>query len=195
MAKAAEARLTDGTATRVRRPAVSSAEPMQREADEREHDDRDISDEREMSEDDRLEIFRDSLVQSVLPDLPKIEGYHVCWLTTTNPRDTIAGRLRLGYELIRAEEVRGYEAVSLKTGDYAGCVGVNEMLAAKIPLHLYNGFIREVHERMPLAEEEKLRANTDRLRAEAESAGARLDVGDGTAELGKRVRPMEALTE
>jgi len=36
--------------------------------------------------------------------------------------------MRLGYELIRADEIPGFEHLGLKSGDYPGVIGVNEWL-------------------------------------------------------------------
>ncbi|HET8730778.1 MAG TPA: hypothetical protein VFM34_06680, partial [Moraxellaceae bacterium] len=60
-----------------------------RRRDTRRAQERDVTERRELSEDDRLEMFRQQLFNDALPDLPEIPGYHLCWLTTTNPRDSI----------------------------------------------------------------------------------------------------------
>lgn len=121
-------------------------------------DERDRFDDSEMTDADYLALFRDTINQSVLPDLPKIQGFHTFWATTTNSRDTIASRRRMGYQFIRADELRGWEGGSIKTGEYAGVVGINEMVAMKIPERLYQLYMQEVHHKAPLAEEEKVRA-------------------------------------
>jgi hypothetical protein len=51
--------------------------------------DRAVTENRDISDDERVEMFRQQFFQSSLPDLPKIPGWHMCWLTTTNPRDSI----------------------------------------------------------------------------------------------------------
>ena len=139
---------------------------------------------RALSDDERVEMFRQQFIQSALPDLPKIPGYHNCWLTTTNPRDSIQSRIRLGYEPITPEDIPGWEYVTLKTGEYAGFVGVNEMLAFKLPESLYQKFMAEVHHNAPLAEEEKLRNTVDTLKEQAERIGGKVLVGEGDQELG-----------
>lgn len=111
---------------------------------------------RTLDDQERLDEFRQSLYTNVLPNLPKIRGYHVIWLTTKHPSDTIAARMRMGYEPIRPDEVPGFETLSMKTGDYGNVIGVNEMLAFKLPLHLYEMYMREAHHDAPLAEEQKL---------------------------------------
>lgn len=127
------------------------------------------ADERLLTDEERLDAFRMGMLKGTLPDLPTIAGYHTCWLTTTNPRDPIHGRLRLGYELIKASEIPGWDHSTLKTGEYAGCVGVNEMLAAKLPLRLYQMYMAEVHYDAPNREAGKLTANIDLLKEKAAS--------------------------
>lgn len=145
--------------------------------------DRQTTENRAISDDERLEAFRLHLYNDALPDIPEIPGYHVCWLTTTNKGDTIQHRMRLGYELIRAEDVPGMELVTQKTGEYAGCVAVNEMVAAKLPLSLYYRFMQEAHHDAPLREEDKLAETAEVMREQAERAGGRLLEGDGMSEM------------
>lgn len=157
--------------------------------DERERVEREFTEDRDLTEDDRLELFRDSQAQSVLPDLPPMPGYHLFWATTNNPRDSISWRLRLGYRLLRLEDVPGWDSVGVTAGGIDGVVGINEMVAMCVPLTLYNKYMREVHHNLPLAEEEKLAAQTDEFREKAASRGVRVDVGDGTAALVQKGKP------
>ena len=145
--------------------------------------DRHVTEDRQMSDDERLEMFRMQLYNDHLPNIPDIPGYHVCWLTTTNKSDTIQQRMRLGYELIRAEDVPGMELVTQKTGEYAGCIAVNEMLAAKLPLSLYYRYMQEAHHDAPLREEDKLAETAEIMREQAERSGSRLLEGDGMSEM------------
>jgi len=46
----------------------------------------------------------------------------------------------MGYEPIKPEDVPGWEYATLKTGDWAGFIGVNEMLAFKLPMDLYGKY-------------------------------------------------------
>jgi hypothetical protein len=163
-------------------------ERLKRELDDsrrpRAASDRQATENRELSDDERLEMFRMNLYNDRLPNIPDIPGYHVCWLTTTNPSDTIQTRVRLGYELIRAEDVPGMELVTQKTGEYAGCIAVNEMLAAKLPLSLYYRYMQEAHHDAPLREEDKLEETAQLMREQAERAGGRLLESDGMREVG-----------
>jgi len=158
----------------------------------REMTDRAITEDRELTDDERLEEFRLSHFQSALPDIPPIDGYHVCWLTTENPRDPIHARLRMGYEPIKAEDIPGWDHASLKTGEWAGCIGVNEMIAFKLPLRLYEAYMREAHHEQPLMEEEALNA----ARKQAEETASQMarkpisfELEEGQAELGEVPEP------
>lgn len=150
-----------------------------RKTSDRRAQDRPVTENRELTDADRLEMLRMDMFNDALPDLPTISGYHVCWLTTTNPRDPIHRRLRLGYELIRADEIPGMEYSSLKTGEYEGMVGVNEMVAAKIRTSLYDQYMQEWHHRQPLQDEEKIRSMQDAMREQVEAAGGSLIEDEG----------------
>lgn len=146
-------------------------------------EDRKVTESREVSEDDRLEMFRNNLFNDALPDLPDLEGYHMCWLTTTNPRDPIFRRMQLGYEPVKPEEVPGMVHATIKTGEWTGMVGVNEMLAFKLPLSLYEKFMQEAHHDAPLREENKLAEVAEMMREQAERAGTTMFEGDGMQEM------------
>lgn len=145
-------------------------------------EDRRLSEDRTLTDDERLDMFRRELFNDALPNLPEIAGYHCCWLSTNyQGGDTIHKRMRLGYELIRSDEIPGFDHISLKTGEYAGCIGVNEMVAAKIPEGLYRGYMRIAHHDQPREAADALNRQLDSIREEAARAGGRIttDVGEG----------------
>lgn len=152
----------------------------------REEDDRPLTEDRQLIDPDRLEEFRKSFAAEKLPRLPDISGFHVCWLTTTNNADPLYRRLNWGYELIKTPEAPGFERSEIKTGEYQGCIGAGEMLAAKVPIELYEMMMTEVHYTQPLAEEGKLRSAIDVIEAEAMKKRARLDIEEGSRQLGRR---------
>jgi hypothetical protein len=146
--------------------------------------DRMTTENREYTEDERLQMFRMQLYNDRLPNLPDMPGYHVCWLTTANTGDTIQTRSRMGYELIRAEDVPGMDLIVQKTGDYVGCVMVNEMIAARLPMSLYLRYMQEAHHDAPLREEEKLEDTAQLMRDQAERSGGRLIESEAMREIG-----------
>lgn len=160
--------------------------------DTRRAQNREVTESREVSEDDRLEMFRNQLFNDALPDLPDIPGYHVCWLTTTNPRDPIHRRMQLGYEPVKPEEVPGMEYASVKTGEWSGFIGVNEMLAFKLPSSLYEKFMQEAHHNAPLREEDKLDEAAQLMRQQAERAGSTVYEGDGMSEM-REYKPRQGI--
>jgi len=146
-------------------------------------EDRVVTENRELSDDDRVQMFRDAFYQHALPDLPEIPGFHLCWLSTTNPRDSVQARFRLGYEPVKPEEAPGWEYASIKTGEYAGLIGVNEMIAAKIPTRLYLRLMREAHHDAPLREEERMVSENDAMRDRARNSKSQLYEEDGIEDL------------
>lgn len=127
---------------------------------------------RSTSDDERLEDFMAMFYQESLPKLPPMPGYHPFWATTTNTRDTIPMRMRMGYEFVRPEEVPGFESLSVKTGEFAGRLMVNEMVAMKLPLSLFNRYMKHVHHTLPEDEQRKLTTAVDVMREEARRRGA-----------------------
>ena len=62
-----------------------------------------------MSAQERRKMWSDEWTQSALPKVPELEGWHLCWLSTTNGYDSIDKRFRLGYVPVKAEEFPGFE--------------------------------------------------------------------------------------
>ena len=173
---------------RGRPPKNARAEsPDSRIAAERERDEREFTEDRELSDDERLELFRDSMQQSVLPNLPPFPGWHTFWATTTNPRDSVQRRLMLGYKLIRVEEFPGWDGTGVKTAGVDGVVSINEMVAMRIPMRLYVRYMQEAHHHAPLGEEEKIKSIISKAVAETDQDLITAE-GDGTAKLVQRTK-------
>lgn len=191
--------MTDGTQDdRLRSDAPKKPHPFSREAratraakgemrGDRASDDRPVTENRTVTEDERVAMFVSQFQQAALPDLPPIPGWHMCWLTTSNPRDSIPMRMRLGYEPVKPSDIPGWEFTTVKTGEYAGFIGINEMLAFKLPQPLFERFMMEAHHDAPLREDEKLTATVDFLKQQANTAGSDIIEGDGMAALRESV--------
>lgn len=142
-------------------------------------DDRLQVEDRDLTADERRQMFRRRMFTELLPDLPDIPGYHTIWLTTENRGDSIQSRIRMGYELIKASDFPEFAMLSREEGAYAGCIMVNEMVAAKLPEDLYQDYMAIAHHEEPRAQEESLNQMIEMQRAEAQRAGAALvDVDD-----------------
>jgi len=143
------------------------------------HDsDREAPEEKFFSSEERKKMWKDEWTQSALPNVPELEGFHVCWLSTTNGYDSIDKRMRLGYTPIKVEEIPGFENWRVKAGEHAGFIACNEMLLFKIPMELYQEIMAHFLHEAPLEE-----ANKIRLQAEAQqgrdSSGRRLGQVEG----------------
>lgn len=145
-----------------------TADPARRD---RAMEDRSATERREMSDAQRVEMFVQQFQDAALPNIPDIPGYHVCWLTTTNSRDSIQRRLQMGYEPVKPEDVPHWQYITLKTGEWAGFIGVSEMLACKIRLDLYNKIMATLHHDMPRAEEERMAETARNIRNQLLSNG------------------------
>ena len=145
----------------------------------RESGDRNVTEDREMEDDERLEMFLAAFLNAALPEIPELPGFHTCWLSTTNPKDTIPMRMRIGYQLVKPQEIRGWENNTLTNGEFSGYVGVNEMVLAKLPARLYQLYMQACHVKMPLDEASKMRYKAERIKEQARSQKSNVDIFDG----------------
>jgi len=126
-------------------------------------------------------LFRDEFSQEALPKLPEIPGFHVCWLSSTNTYDPIHKRTRLGYTPLTTDDLPGHDHLRVKDGEYANLIMVNEMIAYKLPMDVYQNYMAEVHHYQPLDEEEKIQVQQEQLLNAKDSHGRKLGQieGDG----------------
>jgi len=153
----------------------TSDERLKREPDSarapRSMSDRRVTEDRGLDE-ERLRQFRMQMFSDALPNLPPIDGYHTVWLSTTNTQDPIHAREALGYTLVTAEDVPGFNPSLIeREGPNAGAIKVAEMIAYKIPEEYYQAFMRIRHHEQPLEMEEAI------VHA-AERAGASMGADD-----------------
>ena len=68
---------------------------------------------------------------------PAPDGFHHRWIRaeTMGFDDTknMSGKIRSGYELVRADEYPGSEYPTVQDGKYKGVIGVGGLLLAKVP--------------------------------------------------------------
>ena len=127
--------------------------------------------------------FRTEMFNNVLPKIPDIPGYHLCWLSANSTYDTIQHRETIGYELVRPDEIPGFDHVTVKDGPHAGYVGLKEMVLAKLPLELYHEYMKIAHHDRPNEEQGKLRDTVRFIQETARDGGADVYIGDGTNEI------------
>ena len=108
---------------------------------------------------ERRSRMRAEWTQDVLPTPPKVPGWHLCWLSTTNSADPIYKRMQKGYVPVRISEMPGFMQTHVTEGEFEGCISCNEMLLFKIEEELYQDIMMYLHHELPMSEEELLKAN------------------------------------
>lgn len=150
----------------------------------------------ELRDDERFEDLLEELDAEVLPDLPKIPGFHVCYLNTQHQSDSIFRRKRLGYTEVKPEDLPpGFDHTTVKEGSYTGCVGHREMVAFKIPEDRYQKIMAYFHGRKPDEEEGMIYENLKEA-IDTDSDGKKLihedkDSGIGSLGRGRRSLPYQ----
>jgi hypothetical protein len=141
-----------------------------------------------VSSEERRKMWKDEWTQRALPDVPKIKGWHLCWLSTTNSYDSIDKRMRLGYVPVKAEEVGEFENFRVKAGEHIGYVACNKMLLFKIPIDVYQDIMTHFHHDAPLEDAEKIRTQAE-APVGRDSSGKRLGQveGEGLADIDKPI--------
>lgn len=154
-----------------RRPAV----------EERRVEDREFSEDRAYSDQERLDMLRSGYFQEALPNIPPRAGWHRCWLTTTNSRATVGMAMRLGYRLLKAEDMGpGWDQSKETSAQYPGAVMINEMIAAEIDEDFYQLMMRELHHKMPQEAENGIYGRMQQIESELIAKGSRLIDEDDT---------------
>ena len=137
---------------------------------------------------ERKRMLREQMVNEVLPDPnnPKVPGWHYCWLSTTNQSDPIYKRLSLGYELVKASDMPKFSLQNkAMSGEFEGCIAINEMILSRIPEELYQEILMINHHEKPMEEEAFLKANA--APSQQDSHGNALGMREGFETLGRRV--------
>ena len=133
--------------------------------------DRQSVEEKFISTQERRRMWSEEWTQSALPKTPNIEGWHFCWLSTTNSYDSIDKRMRQGYVPVKSEELPNYEAHRVKDGQYVGYISCNEMLLFKIPMDIYQEYMIYHHHDLPREEAEKIKVQVENLQGSRDSNG------------------------
>jgi hypothetical protein len=148
------------------------------------------------SSQERRRAWSDEWMQSALPSLPPMDGWHLCWLSTTNSYDSIDKRTRLGYVPVKADELPGFESNRVKSGEHVGFISCNEMLLYKIPMDVYQEVMTYHHHELPQEEAEKVRVQVENLQGARDSHGKPLlhVEGDGLGNVSRspNIKPVFA---
>jgi hypothetical protein len=124
-----------------------------------------------ISSQERRKMWSEEWTQSALPKLPSLDGWHLCWLSTTNSYDSIDKRMRLGYVPVKADELPGFEDYRVKSGEHVGHISCNEMLLFKLPMDIYQEVMTHMHHDKPREEAEKIKVQMENLQGQRDSNG------------------------
>ena len=125
-----------------------------------------------ISTQERKKMWSEEWTQSALPKLPEVDGWHLCWLSTTNSYDSIDKRIRLGYVPVKSEELPGdYSDYRVKSGEHVGYVSCNEMLLFKIPMDVFTEVMTHMHHDLPREEAEKVKIQMENVQGARDSNG------------------------
>ena len=124
-----------------------------------------------ISSQERRRMWSEEWTQSALPKVPHLDGWHLCWLSTTNSYDSIDKRMRLGYVPVKADEMPGFEDYRVKSGEHTGHISCNEMLLFKIPMDIYQEVMLYQHHERPREEAEKIKVQMENLQGQRDSNG------------------------
>lgn len=116
-----------------------------------------------ISTQERKKMWSEEWTQSALPRIPNMDGWHLCWLSTTNSYDSIDKRIRLGYVPVKAEEFPDFEDYKVKSGEHVGFISCNEMLLFKLPMDVYQEVMTHMHHDQPREEEDKIRIQMENI--------------------------------
>ena len=137
------------------------------------------ADEKFISTQERRKMWSEEWTQSALPKLPDMDGWHLCWLSTTNSYDSIDKRIRLGYVPVKSEELPGFENYRVKAGEHVGYISCNEMLLFKLPMDVFQEVMLYQHHEKPREEAEKIRVQVENLQGQRDSNGRSLVAVEG----------------
>lgn len=155
--------------------ATAGRHDQTRESDRRQP----LSDDAERTRADYIKAFAQEMYNNILPETPKIPGYHTCWISTTNTSDTPQRREAHGYTRVRPDDLPGYDHITLTQGSFAGCIGLNEMILMKLPVDLWHAFMKISHEDRPYEQENTVRDVVRYLQEQARDGGGDVYLGTG----------------
>lgn len=134
---------------------LSDADRAARAASNPSSEDLSVKDDPYLSDAEALSKFKSAMSSTVLPNAPVIPGFHLCWvpISSNNSSDTIDFRKTIGYAVVKEEEVPGFISPSNRSAQFDGCVSHNELILMKLPMRLYQMYMRENHHTQPLEQE------------------------------------------
>jgi hypothetical protein len=134
---------------------------------------------------ERRRQIRAVMDDTLLPNLPKKDGWRRCWVSTNHPSDTPQRRLRLGYRFLKYDQVRreGWDADEYRVKDasniYTECVMWREMVAMETDEENWTAIMRENHHDAPMDQAQSIYENLQAAGEEIRDRGGRTQMAPG----------------
>lgn len=144
---------------------------------------------------ERRRMIRRMFEDSVLPQLPKRDGWRRCWVSTTHNYDTPQFRVGLGYHFVHYEDLakEGWAVDQYAVKDahnvYANCVMWREMIAMETDERNWYAIMRELHHDMPYELSRGIYDTLDAAGERVRDAGGRTTMAPGMEQLRTYTRP------
>lgn len=139
---------------------------------------------------ERRRMMRERWNAAYLPNLPKKEGFHRFWCSSTHPTDTVARRIALGYRVLTLDDVKGTgwapEQSSVKDASAPdNVVRWREMVGMECPVDLYLEHLREFHHDQPRDMVRDIYAPLEETADRVRESGGRVEFGEGFQEMAR----------
>lgn len=175
---------------RLARPDRDDPHSDARGGDERAYSNRDWEEANRPTDPERRRAFRERWSATHLPNLPKKDGWHRCWVSTNHPTDTVSRRIALGYSVLKLEDVKSSgwnpEQASVKDGGSAdGTVRWREMVGMQVPEEEYQAYMREFHHDAPRDMASSIYDGLNETGERVREAGGKIELGEGFREMSR----------
>lgn len=173
---------------RLARPNREDAHRDDRGGDNREFTNRDWERENQPTDPERRRKFREKWMANHLPNLPKKDGWHRCWVSESHALDTPQRRLGLGYRFVKEDDLKteGWAMNSVKDARAVdGVVRVREMCAMECTQEDYITLMREFHHDQPRDMARDIYGGLEQTASEVRDRGGKVELGDGFQEMAR----------
>ena len=142
---------------------------------------------------ERRRRLRERLEQTHLPNLPRKEGWHRCWVSTSHSTDTVATRINFGYRTLKKSDMENANWLpqdnSVKDGsNLDDTVRWREMIGMELPEELYQELMRELHHDLPADRARSIYDPLAEIEERIKEQGGKMELGDGFREMARFVR-------
>lgn len=144
---------------------------------------------------ERRRQLRAIMDDTLLPNLPKRDGFHRCWVNILHQFDTVERRMRMGYWLVKHEDVKkeGWDCDEYRVKDassiYSGHVVWREMVAMETDQDNFIAIMRENHHDAPMDQARSIYENLEAASESVTDRGGRVTYAPGMENLKAFTKP------